>query len=68
VQTRTKKGLVVLLVAAVLAGGLAWFVSRRQAGAPAADALDAIPVGALLVATVNLTALRGSPIGAPFLS
>lgn len=56
-----------MLVAAVLAGGLAWLVGRRQAASPAVSALDAVPAGALLVATLDLPALRGSPAFAPLL-
>jgi hypothetical protein len=68
VQTRTQRSLVLLLVvAAAVAGGLAWFSWRRQAGALAMGALDAVPGGALLVARIDLQALRASPVGAPFL-
>jgi hypothetical protein len=67
VQTRTKNGLVLLAVAAALAAGLAWLAMRRPPVDLTPRALDAIPAGALLVATVDLGALRASPVGAPFL-
>ena len=66
-QTRIKNALTLAVVAAALAAGLV--VLARQKGSPdlASHALDAIPTGALLVATANLDALRASPVGAPFL-
>ncbi len=66
-QTRTKNALTLAVVAAALGAGLV--VLAQQKGSPdlAAHALDAIPVGALLVATADLDALRASPVGAPFL-
>lgn len=66
-QTRTKNALTLAVVAAALGGGLV--VLARQKGSPdlAAHALDAVPAGALLVATADLDALRASPVGAPFL-
>jgi hypothetical protein len=67
VQTRTRNGLFLLAIAAVCSAGLVWVAQRRQAPELRGRALDAIPSGALLVATANLTALRASPVGAPFL-
>ena len=66
-QTRTKNALTLALVAASLGAGLV--VLARQKGLPdlASHALDAIPTGALLVASADLDALRASPVGAPFL-
>ncbi|WP_437733624.1 hypothetical protein [Sorangium sp. So ce1335] len=67
-QTRTRDGLILLLVGVLLGGGLAWLLGRRQETPPAAPrALDAVPAGALLVATLDLPALRGSPAFASFL-
>lgn len=66
-QTRTRNGLVLLALAAALGGGLAWLAKRRPAADLASPALDAIPSGALLVATADLKALRASPVGAPLL-
>jgi hypothetical protein len=68
VQTRSRKGLVLLAIvlAAALAGGLVWLWKRPPAVQLGSSALDAIPSGALLVATVDLKALRASPVGAPF--
>ncbi|WP_437876292.1 hypothetical protein [Sorangium sp. So ce513] len=67
-QTRTRDGLILLLVGVLLGGGLAWLLGRRQEAPPAAPrALDAVPAGALLVATLDLPALRASPAFASFL-
>lgn len=49
------------------AGGLAALVTPKRAAPVAKGALDAVPAGALLVAAADLTALRQSPVGAPFL-
>jgi hypothetical protein len=66
-QTRTKNALTLGVVAVALGAGLV--VLARQKGSPdlASHALDAIPAGALLVASADLDALRASPVGAPFL-
>lgn len=66
-QTRTKNALALAVAASVLGAGL--FVVARHKGSPdlTAHALDAIPTGALVVATADLDALRASPVGAPFL-
>jgi hypothetical protein len=66
-QTRTKNALTLAVAAAALAAGLV--VLARQKGSPdlASHALDAIPTGALVVASADLDALRASPVGAPFL-
>ncbi|WP_437779392.1 hypothetical protein [Sorangium sp. So ce1097] len=68
-QTRTRDGLILLLVGVLLGGGLAWLLGRRQEQTPPAAprALDAVPAGALLVATLDLPALRASPAFASFL-
>jgi hypothetical protein len=66
VQTRTRNGLVLLAAASALGAGLAWFLKRQPAAEIGSSALDAIPSGALLVATADLKALRASPAGAPF--
>ena len=66
-QTRTKNALTLAAAAVALGTGLA--VLARHKGAPdlASHALDAIPAGAVIVATADLDALRASPVGAPFL-
>lgn len=66
-QTRTRNALAFLAVAAACGGGLAWVAQHRQVPDLKGHALDAIPGGALLVATADIEALRASPVGAPFL-
>ncbi|WP_437896439.1 hypothetical protein [Sorangium sp. So ce124] len=67
-QPRTRDGLVLLLVGVLLGGGVAWLLGRRRESPPAAPrALDAVPAGAMLVATLDLPALRASPAFASFL-
>ena len=66
-QTRTRNVLVFGAAAAVAAAGLAGIARSRRAADFSPRALDAIPAGALLVATADLAALRASPAGAPFL-
>jgi hypothetical protein len=53
--------------AVVAAAGLGAVAHFRKPPDLRSHALDAIPNGALLVATADLTALRASPVGAPFL-
>jgi hypothetical protein len=53
--------------AVVLAGGLGLIAKSRKDPDVGPHALDAIPSGALLVASADLAALRASPVGAPFL-
>ncbi len=68
-RTATKNALV-FGVAALATGAVLWFVGQRQTTPlPVAGghALDAIPAGAILVATADLDALRASPIAGPFL-
>jgi hypothetical protein len=67
VQTRTRNAIVFGAVAVVATTGFAALAHYRQAHDLAAHALDAVPSGALLVATADLTALRASPVGAAFL-
>jgi hypothetical protein len=67
VLTRTRNALVLLAIAAVCGAGLVWVAKQRQGAELRGRSLDAIPSGALLVATADLTALRASPVGAPFL-
>ncbi|WP_437975375.1 hypothetical protein WMF11_46660 [Sorangium sp. So ce295] len=68
-QPRTRDGLVLLLVGVLLGGGVAWLLGRGRESPPAAAprALDAVPAGAMLVATLDLPALRASPAFASFL-
>jgi hypothetical protein len=63
VQKRTRYALAFAAAAVVAAAGITLFATRR----PHPGSLDAIPAGALLVATADLAALRASPVGAPFL-
>jgi hypothetical protein len=66
VQSRTRIELV-LAAAVALGVGVAAMVRSRGGGEHGRHAIDAIPSGALLVATADLAALRASPVGAPFL-
>ncbi|MGK4008708.1 hypothetical protein WMF31_39235 [Sorangium sp. So ce1036] len=66
-QTRTRDGLALLLAGALLGGGIAWLLGRRQESPPAPSALDAVPADALLVASLDLPALRASKAFASFL-
>lgn len=66
-HTRTRNAIVFGVAAALAAAGLTAVARLRGAADPGGHALDAIPSGALLVATADLAALRGSPAGAPFL-
>jgi len=66
VQKRVRNAIAVVATAAVAAAGVAG-VMRYRRGAVSAHAIDAIPAGALLVATADLAGLRASPVGAPFL-
>jgi hypothetical protein len=67
VQTRTRNAIVFAASTVVAAGGFAAFARYRRAPDFTTHPLDAIPGGALLVATADLAALRASPVGAPFL-
>jgi hypothetical protein len=67
VQTRTRNAIALAVVAAALTGGLAVLARSRRSADLRARALDAVPAGALLVATADLAALRASPVGVPFL-
>jgi hypothetical protein len=68
VHTRTKNALVFLGGAALVGGGLVWAARLQE---PAKElrgrAFDAVPNGALLLATADLTAVRSSSVGVPFL-
>ncbi len=66
-QTRTRNALVFAAAAAVAAAGFAVVTRARRPADLASHAVDAVPAGALLVATADLAALRASPVGAPFL-
>jgi hypothetical protein len=65
VQTRTRNALVFAAAAGVTVAGLAVVARARRPPDLAPHALDAVPSGALLVASADLTALRGSPVGVP---
>jgi len=67
VQTRTRNALVLVGFAAATSAGLAWIWGHRQSPDLRAHALDAVPNGALLVATADLGVLRASPVGGRFL-
>jgi hypothetical protein len=68
VQTRTRNALVFAAAAAVVVGAVTWVWQKREMARPPPGTLDAIPEGALLVATADLGALRRSPSFAPLLS
>src|SRR5436309_2731024 len=68
-RTATKNALV-FGAAAAATGAALWFVGHRQPAPPpvaGGRALDAIPAGAILLATADLDDLRASPIAGPFL-
>ncbi len=65
-QKRTRYAIAVAAAAAVTAGGVTVYALRFRHPA-GGRALDAIPTGAILVASADLAALRASPAGAPFL-
>jgi hypothetical protein len=67
VQTRTRNAITFGVAAALAGGGLAAVAKLRTRPDLSGHAVDAIPSGALLVATADLGALRASPAGAPFL-
>ncbi|MRG96962.1 hypothetical protein [Polyangium spumosum] len=67
-QTRTRNALVFAATAAVVVAAVAWLWQKREVARPLPGTLDAIPEGALLVATADLGALRRSPSFAPLLS
>ncbi len=66
-QTSTRQALAFAAVVAATAAGLVAVARSRRPHDPGAHALDAVPAGALLVATADLAALRASPVGVPFL-
>lgn len=66
-QTRARNAIALAAAAAVLTAGLVGLARRRRVPDLRSRALDAVPAGALLVATADLAALRASPVGAPFL-
>lgn len=66
-QTRTKNAIVLAAVVAAAASGLAVVAKHRRSPDLGGRTQDAIPSGALLVATADLAALKASPVGAPFL-
>lgn len=66
-QTRTRNAVALTVVLAVGGAGLV-LAGRKRAPAPIeASALDAIPSGAMLVATVDLAAIRASSALGPLL-
>jgi hypothetical protein len=67
VLTRTRNALVVAAALTALGAGLGLLAKGRPQVDARARALDAVPNGALLVASADLDALRASPVGAPFL-
>lgn len=66
-KTRTRNAIALGAAVAVMAAGLVWAAKQRSAPDLRARSLDAIPNGALLVATADLDALRASPSFAPLL-
>ncbi|MDC3958592.1 hypothetical protein KEG38_32355 [Polyangium jinanense] len=67
-QTRTRNALVFAAAAAVVVAAVVWVWQKREMARPLPGTLDAIPEGALLVATADLGALRRSGAFAPLLS
>lgn len=65
--TRRRNALFLLLFAVVTAVGLSLLWRGRRRADTRQRALDAVPNGALLVASVDLAELRASPLGARFL-
>lgn len=66
-QTRARNALVFAAGLAVVAAAVIFVVQRRDPARLPATTLDAIPEGALLVATAELEPLRRSGIAAPLL-
>ncbi|APR82333.1 Sulfate adenylyltransferase [Minicystis rosea] len=66
-KTQSRNAIVFAAAGLVIAGGLAVVTQHKKAPELTGRALDAVPSGALLVATADLGALRASPVGAPFL-
>ncbi len=64
-HTRSRNAIVLVAVALAMAGGLAALSRGRRLPDLHASALDAVPAGAMLVAVVDLDALRASPAFAP---
>jgi hypothetical protein len=67
VQTRTRNALLFATAAVLTTAGAVWLARDRLFPQHRLQALDAVPNGALLVATADLDALRASPSGGPFL-
>jgi hypothetical protein len=67
VQTRTRNAIVFVAAGALAAAGLVIVARHQKTPDTSGRALEAIPSGALLVASADLAALRASPVGAPFL-
>lgn len=65
--TRTKNALAFGGLAIVLIAALVLVTRHRKVADTRSRALSAVPAGALLVASIDLDALRASPVGAPFL-
>lgn len=65
-QTRTRNALLLLAIALAASVGLGALWRDRHAPSVRSDALDAMPTGAMLVAVVDLDALRAAPAFAPF--
>lgn len=66
-KTRTRNALGLTLVAAATALGLGLVARSRDEPDLRGRALDAVPSGALLVAVVDLGAIRASPLAGPLL-
>lgn len=65
-KTKTRNALALAAGLSVITAGLVWIARQRGALDVTPRALDAVPSGALLVASADLSALRGSALGAPF--
>ncbi|MFO0761410.1 MAG: hypothetical protein U0359_33335 [Byssovorax sp.] len=66
-QTRDRNAVVLAVAAIGLSAGLIALGQQRRAEGHRFRALDAVPRSALLVAVVDMGALRASPVGGPFL-
>lgn len=64
-QTRTRNALLLFAIALTASTGLGALWRARHASSVRSSAIDAVPTGAMLVAVVDLEALRAAPAFAP---
>lgn len=65
-KTRTRNAIALVAGLSVITAGLVWIARQRGDLDLSPRALDAVPNGALLVASADLKALRASALGGPF--